>query len=172
LIVGLSTVSNNIPNDYTGGLSIQAGGIHIHRWIGTAIGGVLGAIGALLLFQNFASKFEEFLLLISYWVGAWFVLVLYNYLKRGGRYDPTRWDDPSAMPLGLGPTIAFIVALIAAWIGMYPGADVSWNVLGQGIVGTRVGVDLGFVFAIVAALVVRVIVDVVMSDDREGLPAR
>jgi NCS1 nucleoside transporter family len=171
LIVGLSTVSNNIPNDYTGGLSVQAGGIHIPRWIGTAIGGALGAIGALLLFQNFANKFEEFLLLISYWVSAWFVLVLYNFLKRGGRYDPTRWDDPTAMPVGIGPTIAFVAALIAAWIGMYPGADVSWNVLGQGLFGTRVGVDFGFVFAIVTALLVRVIVDLVLPDRTEGLPA-
>lgn len=167
LIVGLSTVSNNIPNDYTGGLSIQAAGIHIHRWIGTLVGGILSAIGALLLFQNFQSKFEEFLLLVSYWVGAWFVLVLYNYVKRGGRYDPTRWDDPSAMPFGIGPTLAFIVAIIAAWIGMFPGPDVSWNVLGQGIVGTRVGVDLGFIFAIVAAFVVRFIIDLVLPDSTE-----
>jgi purine-cytosine permease-like protein len=80
LIVGLSTVSNNIPNDYTGGLSIQAAGIHVRRWIVTLVGGMVSALGAIFFLQNFASKFEEFLLMLSYWVGAWFVLVVYNYV--------------------------------------------------------------------------------------------
>lgn len=160
LVVGLSTVSNNIPNDYTGGLSVQAAGIHVHRWIVTLIGGILSALGAILFLQNFASKLEEFLTMLSYWVGAWFVLVAYDYVKRAGRYDPARWDDPAALPSGIEATIAFVAALIAAWIGMFPGADVSWNKLGQGLIGTHVGVDFGFILAIVTALVIRALLDV------------
>lgn len=164
LIVGLSTVSNNIPNDYTGGLAIQAAGIHIHRWIGTLVGGILSALVAIFFLQNFASKLQEFLLLLAYWVGAWFVLIMYNYAKRGGRYDPSQWDNPSALPTGTGPTIAFVAAIVAAWIGMYPGPDVSWDKLGQGLLGTNVGVDFGFILAIITALVIRLIIDRVMPE--------
>ncbi|MBV9280743.1 MAG: hypothetical protein JOZ41_11720, partial [Chloroflexi bacterium] len=164
LIVGLSTVSNNIPNDYTGGLSIQAAGIHVPRWTATLAGGVLSALGALLFLKDFSSKFEEFLTMLAYWVGAWFVLVVYNYVKRGGRYTPSDWDNPRALPGGVGATIALATALIAAWIGMFPGPDVSWNKLGQGLLGTNVGVDLGFLLAIVTALVIRALLDVVLPE--------
>lgn len=170
LIVGLSTVSNNIPNDYTGGLSIQAAGIHVQRWIVTLIGGILSALVAIFFLQNFSDKLQAFLLMLSYWVGAWFVLITYNYIKRRGRYDPENWDNPAALPSGVGPTIAFIAALIAAWIGMYPQQVVDWGVLGQGVLGTKLGVDLGFILAIVTALVIRVILDAVLKE-RSGSQA-
>lgn len=163
LIIGLSTVSNNIPNDYTGGLSMQAAGIHVQRWIVTLVGGLVSALGAIFFLQNFADKFEAFLLMVSYWVGAWFVLVIYNFVKRGGRYNAADWDRESALPTGIGPTVAFIAALIGAWIGMYPQPAVDWNKLGQGLLGTHVGVDLGFILAIIVALVIRVILDVLLS---------
>jgi NCS1 nucleoside transporter family len=170
LIVGLSTVSNNIPNDYTGGLSIQAAGIHVHRWIVTLIGGVLSALGAILFLQNFSGKLEAFLLMISYWVGAWFVLIAYNFVKRGGRYNVPDWDNPDALPTGIGPTIAFVAALIAAWLGMIPAIpEVTYNVLGQGIFGTRVGVDLGFILAIATALIIRAILDVALPSRGERM---
>jgi NCS1 nucleoside transporter family len=166
LIIGLSTVSNNIPNDYTGGLSIQAAGIHVERWMVTVVGGVISALGALFFLQDFASKLQEFLLLLAYWVGAWFVLVAYNYAKRRGRYNVAGWDESNALPTGITPTIAFIAALIAAWIGMFPGPDVSWNVLGQGRVGTDIGVDFGFILAICTALVVQIVLDLVIPEER------
>lgn len=171
LIIGLSTVSNNIPNDYTGGLSIQAAGIHARRWIVTLIGGVVSALGAIFFLQNFASKLQAFLLLLSYWVGAWFVLIAYNFFKRGGRYDPANWDQPSTLPAGIGATIALVAALIAAWIGMYPLPAVDWGKLGQGILGSRVGVDLGFILAIVTALVIRILLDVALPDRGDKRPA-
>jgi purine-cytosine permease-like protein len=168
LIVGLSTVSNNVPNDYTGGLSIQAAGIHIHRWIVTAFGGVVSALGAIFLLQNFASKLQEFLLIIAYWVGAWFVLVAFDFVKRGGRYDPEEWDTPRALPTGIAAAIAFVAAIVAAWIGMYPGPDVTWNVLGQGLAGIKAGVDLGFVLSIATALVFRAVLEPVIGSNSAG----
>lgn len=170
LIIGLSTVSNNIPNDYTGGLSIQAAGIHVHRWIVTLIGGIVSALGAIFFLQNFADKLQAFLLMVSYWVGAWFVLVVYNFIKRRGQYNAAEWDNSSALPTGIGPTIAFIAALIGAWIGMYPQPSVDWGKLGQGILGTQVGVDLGFVLAIAVALTLRILLDLILpaSDQRSG----
>lgn len=164
LIVGISTISNNIPNDYTGGLSIQAAGIHVPRWTVTLIGGILSALGAILFLQNFASKLQEFLLLLAYWVGAWFVLIVYNFVKRHGKYDASAWDDPARLPAGIGPTIAFVAALAAAWIGMLPGPDVTWNRLGQGLIGNNTGIDFGFILAIVTALVVRALLDVALPD--------
>jgi len=171
LIIGLSTVSNNVPNDYTGGLSIQAAGIHVHRWIVTMIGGALSAVGAIFFLQNFASKFQSFLLMMSYWVGAWFVLVIYNYLRRGRKYDVDGWDNPRALPNGNAPTIAFVAALIGAWIGMYPLPDVAWNKLGQGLIGTNLGIDFGFVMAIVTALVLGVLLEHVFRDSRRNYTA-
>jgi NCS1 nucleoside transporter family len=167
LIIGLSTVSNNIPNDYTGGLSLQAAGIHVDRWLATLIGGILSALGALIFLKNFATKFQEFLLLLAYWVGAWFVLILYDYVKRKGVYKPEDWDNPAALPRGTAPIIAFVAALGAAWLGMFPGPDVSWDRLGQGLLGTHLGVDLGFVLAIATALLTRLLLDVVLPESSE-----
>ncbi|MGH2447935.1 MAG: purine-cytosine permease family protein [Chloroflexota bacterium] len=169
LIIGLSTVSNNIPNDYTGGLSVQAAGLHVPRWAVTLAGGALSAIAAILFLQNFADKFQAFLLLLSYWVGAWFVLILYNFFKRGGHYDPRDWDRRSSLPAGFGPTIALLAALVAAWFGMYPLPQVDWGKLGQGLLGTSVGVDLGFIAAIVTALVIRTLLDLVLPDRMQHL---
>lgn len=167
LVVGLSTVSNNVPNDYTGGLSVQAAGIHVQRWVVTLIGGMLSALGAIFFLQNFATKLESFLLMLSYWVGAWFVLVAYNYIKRRGVYQPENWDNPAALPNGVGPTIALVAALVAAWFGMIPIPPVDWNVLGQGWIGNRIGVDFGFILAIVTALVIRAVFDAVQPRSSE-----
>lgn len=170
LIVGFSTVSNNIPNDYTGGLSVQAAGIHVHRWIVTLIGGMLSALGAILFLQNFSTKLQAFLLMVSYWVSAWFVLVAYDYVKRRRRYDPTSWDQPAALPTGVGPTIAFVAALIGAWFGMIPAdPSVNWNVLGQGWIGKDSGVDFGFILAIVVAFVIRVLLDLLLHESPGGV---
>jgi purine-cytosine permease-like protein len=168
LIIGLSTVSNNIPNDYTGGLSLQAAGIHAARWLATLIGGILSALGALIFLKSFATKFQEFLLLLAYWVGAWFVLILYDYVKRKGVYKPEDWDNPASLPRGTAPIIAFVAALGAAWIGMFPGPDVSWDRLGQGLLGTHIGVDLGFILAIATALLIRLFLDVISPSPSKG----
>jgi hypothetical protein len=46
---------------------------------------------------------------------------------------------------------------------------VNYNVLGQGIVGSHLGVDMGFILATVVALVVRVILDPVLHDNDSDL---
>ena len=128
-------------------------------------------MGAIFFLQNFASKFQSFLLMMSYWVGAWFVLVVYNYLRRGRQYNVDGWDNPRALPNGIAPTIAFVAALLGAWIGMYPLPDVAWNKLGQGLIGTNLGVDFGFVMAIVTALVLGVLLEHVLRDSRRNYTA-
>ena len=73
------------------------------------------------------------------------------------------WDTPDALPTGIAPTIAFVCALIGAWLGMIPTIpQVNYNILGQGIVGNHIGVDFGFILAICTALVVRALLDVVL----------
>jgi hypothetical protein len=50
---------------------------------------------------------------------------------------------------------------------MFPGPDVSWDRLGQGLLGTHLGVDLGFVLAIATALLTRLLLDVVLPESSE-----
>ena len=74
---------------YSSGVTLQAIGIPLKRWGCVLIDTVIcGGVTALVIFKgNFYNDLEGFLDYIVIWLGAWFGVLLVDYLLRRGRYD-------------------------------------------------------------------------------------
>ena len=159
VLLALSTVANNIPNDYSLGLSMQVLGKpfqRVNRTIWTLMGAVVYVIIALFAAKYFDIALENFLLLISYWLGPWIIiLVLEHFIFRHGRYNVDDWNVPTKLPLGWAAMISLLLGLVGAYLG----ADQAYF-LGPlaklvGPNGVDIGFELGIVFSGVSYLFLR-----------------
>jgi len=96
LAIALGAVAANAINIYSGALSFTALGFRIPlktaRAVTALVFGVLGLIVA-FLGLNDISKYENFLLVISYWIGPWLGVYLVDWaLRRGHRVDGFLFD--------------------------------------------------------------------------------
>jgi NCS1 nucleoside transporter family len=96
LAIALGAVAANAINIYSGALSFTAMGFRIPlrtaRAVTALVFGVLGLIVA-FLGLNDISKYENFLLVISYWIGPWLGVYFVDwYLRRGHRVDGFLFD--------------------------------------------------------------------------------
>src|SRR5437773_2846707 len=91
ILLALSVVANNIPNDYSLGLSMQVLGKTfqgVNRAVWTLIGAIVYVIIALFASANFGHTLEGFLLIVAYWLGPWaIILVLEHFVFRRGKYN-------------------------------------------------------------------------------------
>jgi NCS1 nucleoside transporter family len=121
VLLALSVIANNIPNDYSLGLSIQVVGKalqHIHRAVWTLIGAVVYVLIALAAASNFNSTLENFLLLVAYWLGPWtIILVLEHFVFRHQRYNVDDWNTPSKLPIGWAAIVSMVIGLIGVYFG-------------------------------------------------------
>src|SRR5215469_3053397 len=158
VLLALSIVANNIPNDYSLGLSVQVFGKafqKVKRYIWTLIGAVIYITIAIIGSQNFAATLSAFLLDVAYWLGAYgIILVLEHFVFRRGQYNVDDWNTPSKLPRGW----AAIVALVAGLVGALLGAD---QLNFQGFITRHInqpnGIDLGFELSVVFAAIVYLI---------------
>jgi NCS1 nucleoside transporter family len=158
VLLALSVIANNIPNDYSLGLSAQVLGKwfqHINRAVWTLVGAVLYIVIALPAARNFNLTLEHFLLLIAYWLGPWaIILVLEHFVYRRSKYNVNDWNTRSKLPAGW----AAIVAMAAGLIGVYLGAAQLLFVgpIAQ-LINPPFGMDIGFELGIVLAAIVYLI---------------
>jgi nucleobase:cation symporter-1, NCS1 family len=109
------TVAVNAMNDYTGSLSLLAAGVRIWRPLSAGIVGVLSFGATLYLYYgNFQSTFENYLLLITYWIGPWAAIVLVDWRLRGARFDTRRVADFARLPSGRNGLIALVVGFVVS----------------------------------------------------------
>jgi NCS1 family nucleobase:cation symporter-1 len=97
LAIALGAVSANAINIYSGSMSFLALGINLPGSIRRAIvSGVFGVLGFLLAWSGLhdaGEKYENFLLVISYWIGPWLAVYLTDwFLRRGKRVDGFLYD--------------------------------------------------------------------------------
>ncbi|HEU5226624.1 MAG TPA: cytosine permease, partial [Ktedonobacteraceae bacterium] len=151
---------NNIPNDYSLGLSVQVLGRafqRIPRWSWTLIGAVIYVAIALPAAADFNTTLENFLLLIAYWLGPWaIVLILEHFVFRRGQYNVEDWNTPSKLPIGW----AAIVSLAIGLVGVVLGASQAYYVgpiakLVNPPFGIDVGFELGIVLTAIAYMILR-----------------
>src|SRR5437764_1566136 len=99
ILLALSVIANNIPNDYSLGLSMQVLGRtfqRVPRYVWTLIGAVVYVVIAIIGGRNFSATLESFLLVIAYWLGPWgVILVLEHFVFRHGRYNFDYWNTPN-----------------------------------------------------------------------------
>jgi NCS1 family nucleobase:cation symporter-1 len=115
IAIFFGTVAVNSMNDYTGSLSLQAAGISIPRPISAGIVAVLSFLATLYLYyNNFSSTVENYLLVITYWIGPWAAIVLIDWRRRGDRIDGSNAVRFSALPSGLAALIALVVGFLVS----------------------------------------------------------
>ncbi|GAC1474154.1 MAG: cytosine permease [Ktedonobacteraceae bacterium] len=160
VLLALSVIANNIPNDYSLGLSVQVLGRafqRVNRAVWTLIGAVIYILIAIPAAANFNSTLENFLLLVAYWLGPWaIILVIEHFYIRHGKYDVEDWNTPSKLPTGTAAIISMAVGLVGVYLGA---AQVAFVGPLAYAIGGKFGIDiafeLGIVFAGVCYLILR-----------------
>jgi len=109
-VLALSVVSNNIPNDYRLGLSLQVLGRwwqRVPRHIWTVVGAVVYVALAIPAATHFGETLTDFLLIMGYWLGPWCTIMVLDYFcyrmpavnhDRTRAYEVDAWDDPARLP--------------------------------------------------------------------------
>ena len=122
LFLSFSIVANNVPLDYSLGLSAQVlGGSfqRIKRFFWTLLGATTYTIIAISASSDFNQALGNFLLLIAYWIGPWsIILILKHFVVCQGRYNIEAWNTPRLLPVGW----AAGAAMLAGFLGVYLGA--------------------------------------------------
>src|SRR5256885_10896144 len=158
-LLALSVVANNVPNDYSLGLSVQVFGRpfqRVKRYIWTLIGAVIYVAIALPASANFAHTLTDYLLIIAYWLAPWsIILIIEHFVFRRGRYNVDDWNNPRRLPIGW----AALVSMAFGIVGVLLGADQIYYVgpIAKlvGPYGMDIGFELGLVFAGIAFLILR-----------------
>ena len=119
LCIALGAVCANVLNIYSGSMAFLALEIripsHIRRALVALVFGVLGFLVAWSGLSDAGAKYENFLLVIAYWVAPWLGVVLADRVLRGGGVPPR-----SVLERGhanwAGP-VAFVVAtVVSVWL--------------------------------------------------------
>ena len=160
LLLALSVIANNIPNDYSLGLSMQVLGRAFHkvnRAVWTLAGAVAYIIIAIFAAAHFNATLENFLLLVAYWLGPWStILILEHVIVRRGHYNLDGWNDARHLPVGWAAILSMAFGLFGVYLGaaqlLFVGPIAA---LFNPPYGMDIGFELGIVFAAVAYLVLR-----------------
>lgn len=160
VLLALSVVANNIPNDYSLALSMQVLGRafqRIDRAVWTVIGAAIYVAIALPAAEKFDQTLESFLLLIAYWLGPWsIILILEHFVFRRGHYNVDDWNNPSRLPNGWAAIASMAIGLFGVYLGAaqvkFVGPVAS---LFNPPFGMDIGFELGFIFAGIAYFFLR-----------------
>jgi NCS1 nucleoside transporter family len=166
--LALSVIANNIPNDYSLGLSMQVLGKwfqSVNRAVWTLIGAVVYIIIALLAAANFGRTLESFLLIVAYWLGPWaIILILEHFVFRHGKYNVDDWNTPGKLPIGWAAIVSLAFGLVGVVLGAAQVVTLNGNtILVVGPIanlvnppyGMDVGFELGLILAGIAYLILR-----------------
>jgi NCS1 family nucleobase:cation symporter-1 len=138
LCIAIGAVAANAINIYSGTMSLVSLGIRemglTLRQRRAALAILVGVIGFALgvYFQAQVapgSKYETFLLLISYWIAPWLAVVFVDYWLRGGDYGDesnfyntsyNRWQGVAAMAIGLVVSVYLFANDFGLYVGPIP----------------------------------------------------
>jgi NCS1 nucleoside transporter family len=157
ILLALSIIANNIPNDYSLGLSMQVLGRafqKVNRAVWTLIGAIVYVLIALTAPKSFNNNLADFLLVIAYWLGPWsIILILEHFVIRKGKYNVEDWDTRQKLPLGW----AAILSMALGLVGVYLGASQTefTGPIAKKLGNLDVGFELGIVIAAVSYLILR-----------------
>ncbi len=152
VLLALSVVANNIPNDYSLGLSMHVLGKpfqRINRSVWALIGAVTYVLIAIPAAANFNETLSNFLLLIAYWLGPWsIILILEHFVFRRGRYNIDDWNTPSKLPIGWAALVSSAIGLVGVLLGA---AQVYYVGPIARLFNPPFGMDIGFELGVVFA---------------------
>jgi len=121
LAIALGAISANVLNIYSGAMSFLAMGIRLPLALRRAIVAlVFGAIGLLVAFNGLSdagSKYENFLLVIAYWIGPWLAVVFVDrWLRRGTSTDAVLVDSEQR---GSGEQVGVIAMIVGMVVSIW-----------------------------------------------------
>ena len=131
LAIALGAVAANVLNIYSGALSFVAMGIKLplraRRAIVALAFGLIGFFVALSGLQDAGTKYENFLLIIAYWIAPWLAVSFCDWwLRRGQDVEPLlfdrrhrNWAGPVAMAAGMGLSI-WLFSNQTDYVGLVP----------------------------------------------------
>jgi nucleobase:cation symporter-1, NCS1 family len=130
LAIALGAVSANVLNIYSGALSFTAIGIKLPLSLRRAIVALgFGTIGFFLAWHalpNAGSQYENFLLIIAYWIAPWLAVYFCDLLLRPNPDEAllfatrrTNWAGPVAMLIGMGISI-WLFSNQTEYVGVVP----------------------------------------------------
>jgi len=134
LAIAIGGIAANALNIYSGTLSFVAMGIKLPPVVRRAtVALVFGAAGTAVAWSGLhdsASKYENFLLVITYWIGPWLAVVFTDRLLRRGQSDEQIgsllqdttyrvWAGPLAMAAGTGLGV-WLFSNQTEYIGVVP----------------------------------------------------
>jgi nucleobase:cation symporter-1, NCS1 family len=133
VILGATTA--NVLNLYSNTMSAKVLDVRLQRWQLAIVGGVLGLVLAFLGYRNFTQNYENFLIVLDYWIMPWLAVVLLDfYLFRHrepmafSQAPGWNWNGSIAFAIGLVVSIPFMserffTGPLASW---FSGADFGY----------------------------------------------
>jgi purine-cytosine permease-like protein len=133
LAIALGAVAANVLNVYSGAMAFLSLGFDVPlRWARATVAlafGVVGFVIAFIALADAAHSYENFLLVIVYWIGPWLGVVLADqYLRRGRPPGDELYDRGYRNHAGLIALIVGIVVSVplfsnqALFVGVVPAA--------------------------------------------------
>ena len=134
LAICLGGISANVLNIYSGALSFVALGIRLplalRRAIVALVFGAIGFVVALTGLHDAGTKYQNFLLVIAYWIAPWLAVFFCDQLLRRGQgpeviepllFNRTyqNWAGPAAMVIGMGLSI-WLFSNQTEYVGVIP----------------------------------------------------
>jgi len=130
--IALGAVAANVLNIYSGSMAFLTLGIKLavekRRAISALVFGAIGQVIGLLLQTNVApgSKYESFLLLITYWITPYLAVVITDYLLHRGQYpEAVFYDTRHRNWKGFIAMLAGIIATVPFW-NQPPPVPLGW----------------------------------------------
>jgi NCS1 family nucleobase:cation symporter-1 len=116
LVIALASVGSCAMNDYSGSLALQTIGIRVRRPLSAVVVTVLAFVLIMWLHAaDTASRFQDVLLMVSYWIPAFAAVVIIDWLIRaGGRSTINPAEEHTDRMDAIAALIAFVVAYAAA----------------------------------------------------------
>ncbi|BBY47222.1 cytosine permease [Mycolicibacterium arabiense] len=128
-IIALASVGSGVMNDYSGSLALQTLGVRVRRPVSAVVVTVL-AFGLILWLHaaDTATRFQDVLLLIGYWIPGFVAVVVVDWMMRTRRGADGRGRatiDPSVESTGRTDAIAALVAFVVAYLAAVPFMNTS-----------------------------------------------
>jgi nucleobase:cation symporter-1, NCS1 family len=142
------SLANSVPTYYSSGLTLQALGLNVHRYIATALDVLVSTLIALyvIFVQDFTTALNDFIALLVMWVGPYGGVWIADAYLRRGQYDGLAIHGRGAFParywgwrgfnlagcgaLGAGMLVSALTMRSPLYDGplarLLGGADLSW----------------------------------------------